>query len=197
MASGTGKKTLFYSLIGLLNLAVGVMFYAINIVPAPVLASSSSETRPQVHPVIVKPIPATQGTPTRIVIPSLSIDLPVGVGSYNPDNGSWTVDTTQAYYADVSMPINNSNGTTLIYGHAQSTVFETLPQIQPNAEAVVYTDSGFTFHYQLTGRRDVPPNDVSVFTASGLPKLVLQTCIGAYDELRALFSFRLVAIEKI
>lgn len=193
MVFSTGKKTLFYSLIGLLNLAVGVMFYTINITPAPVL----SNLPPLARPIIAKPIPATQGIPNRVIIPSLSIDLPVGVGTYNPDNNSWTVDTTKAYYADVSMPINNSNGTTLIYGHAQSTVFETLPQIQPGAEAVVYTDSGFVFHYQLTSTREVLPNDVSVFTASGPPKLVLQTCIGAYSELRALFSFRLVAIERI
>lgn len=197
MALGTGSKTLFYSLIGLLNLAVGVMFYTINITPTPVLTTPSSSSPPRARPVTIQPISATQGIPTRIIIPSLSIDLPVGIGSYNPDDGSWTVDTTKAYYANVSMPVNNSNGTTLIYGHAQSTVFETLPQIQPDAEAVVYTDSGFTFRYQLTGRQDVLPNDVSVFTASGPPNLVLQTCIGAYDELRALFSFRLVAIEKI
>lgn len=197
MVSKTGKKTLFYSLIGLLNLAVGVMFYVVNITPTPVLANYPPKPPLYTRPVIIQPIPATQGTPNRIVIPSLSIDLPVGVGTYNPDNGIWTVDTTKAYYADASMPINNSNGTTLIYGHAQSTVFETLPQIQPDAEAIVYTDSGFIFHYHLTSRKDVPPNDVSVFTANGPPKLVLQTCIGAYSELRALFSFRLMAIEKI
>jgi LPXTG-site transpeptidase (sortase) family protein len=186
-----GKKTGYYGLIGLLNLAVGVMFYVINITPTPVLASP----QPRVHPVITKPIPATQGIPTRVVIPSLSIDLPVAVGSYDPEAASWTVDTTKAYYADVSMPINNSNGTTLIYGHAQSTVFETLPQIQTGAETIIYTDTGFAFHYQLASVQEVQPSDVSVFTSAGPPKLVLQTCIGAYSELRALFSFRLVSID--
>ena len=190
----TGQKAWFYSLIGLLNLAVGVMFYVINIAPAPVMAAPQIHRRP---PVVIKSIAATQGIPIRVAVPSLNIDLPVAVGSYNPDDGSWTVDATQAYFADASMPINNSNGTTLIYGHAQSTVFETLPQIQPDAEAIVTTDTGYAFHYRYTSVQEVPPTDTSVFNATGAPKLVLQTCIGAYSELRALFSFTLISIEKL
>lgn len=193
MSFRIGKKIQFYGLAGLLNLAVGVMFYTINITPAPVLAIT-----PQViKPVISRQVPATQGIPNRITIPSLAIDLPVGIGSFNPEDGSWTVDTTQAYYADVSMPINNSNGATLIYGHAQSSVFETLPTIQPGAEATVYTDSGFIFLYRMVSMREVQPNDVSVFTDSGPPTLVLQTCVGAYSELRALFSFRLESVNRL
>lgn len=193
MAHITGQKAWFYSLIGILNLAVGVMFYVINIAPTPVMASPA----PRPQPVVIKAIAATQGIPIRVAVPSLSIDLPVAIGSYNPDDGSWTVDTTQAYFADVSMPINNSNGTSLIYGHAQSTVFETLPTIQPDAEAIVTTDTGYAFHYRYVSVQEVQPNDVSVFNSTGPPKLVLQTCIGTWSELRALFSFRLESIEKI
>jgi LPXTG-site transpeptidase (sortase) family protein len=189
----TGQRAWFYSLIGFLNLAVGVMFYVINITPTPVMASPA----PHPQPVVIKAIAATQGIPVRVAVPSLSIDLPVAVGSYNAVDGSWTVDTTQAYFADASMPINNSNGTSLIYGHAQSTVFETLPQIQPDAEAIVTTDSGYAFHYRYVSVQEVEPTDTSVFNSTGTPKLVLQTCIGAYSELRALFSFKLVSIEKL
>lgn len=191
MANSIGEKTRFYSLTGLLNIAVGVMFYTINITPTPVLASPASLFRPAV----VKAISATQGVPIRIVIPSLLIDLPVDVGTYNQDSGSWTVDATRAYYADASMPVNNSNGLTLIYGHAQSSVFETLPQIQPDAEALIYTNTGYIFHYRHTSVRVVQPTDVSVFTPNGPPKLVLQTCTGVYSELRALYSFKLTSID--
>lgn len=193
MIRGFSKKARFYSLAGILNLAVGVMFYTVNITPAPVLADNN----PPLQRAAPKAIPATTGIPVRVVVPSVSIDLPVKVGSYNPDNASWDVDMDNAYYADVSMPVNNSNGTTMIYGHAQSAVFETLPLIQPDAEAIIYTDTGYAFRYSHTSSRNVPPNDVSVFTASGPPKLVLQTCIGIYSELRGLYSFKLVAIEKI
>lgn len=194
MVTSTAKRLGFYGLTGLLNLAVGVMFYTINITPTPVLATPSITPTRKVAPA---PIPATVGIPVRITIPSLSLDLPVAVGSYNPEDASWTVDTTAAYYADVSMPINNSNGATLIYGHAQSTIFETLPSIQPDSKVVVYTDTGYAFHYQLTATREVLPADVSVFTADGPPTLVLQTCIGVYSELRALFYFRLLSFEKL
>lgn len=186
------EKARFYSLAGLLNLAVGVMFYTVNITPFPVSATTipvSQRTTP-------KAIPATQGLPVHIIVPSVSINLPVKTGSYNPDDASWDVDMDNAYYADISMPINNSNGTTLIYGHAQSQIFETLPEIQPDAEAIVLTDSGYEFHYRHTTSQLVPPTDTSVFTADGPPKLVLQTCIGAYSEQRGLYSFKLVAIKK-
>lgn len=193
MIKSTDSKAQFYGLVGLLNIAVGVMFYTINITPAPVLANSA----PRVQTTVVKPVPATQGLPVRVVIPSLSLDLPVAVGTYNTDDGSWTVDNTKAYYADVSMPINNANGTTMIYGHAQATIFETLPQIQPGAEVIVYTDNGYAFHYTYTTVQEVAPTDVSVFTSNGPPKLVLQTCVGVYSERRALYSFRLVTIDTL
>lgn len=186
-------KAQFYGIAGLLNLAVGVMFYTVNITPTPVLATTPVISQK----IIPTAIPATQGIPVRVVVPAAKIDLPVKIGSYNADNASWDVDMDNAYYADVSMPINNSNGTTLIYGHAQSAIFEMLPQIPPDAEAVVYTDTGYAFRYHHTSSRLVPPTDVSVFTSTGPPRLVLQTCIGIYSELRGLYSFKLVSIEKI
>lgn len=195
MGKEVGKKAQFYSLAGLLNLAVGAMFYTVNIAPIPVLATHAPASTPQV--ITPKEIPATVGIPTRISVPSVTIDLPVEVGSYHPENGSWDLDMTSAYYADASMPINNANGTTVIYGHAQATIFETLPQIQPGAEAIVHTDTGYVFRYQFTSSKEVLPTDVSVFTANGPPKLVLQTCIGVYSELRGLYSFKLIAIDKL
>lgn len=187
------EKVQYYSLAGLLNLAVGVMFYTVNITPTPVSANVNLPfTTPK-----PTPIPATQGIPIHVTVPSVAIDLPVKTGSYNPENATWDVDMDNAYYADISMPVNNSNGTTLIYGHAQSQIFETLPDLPPNAEATVLTDTGYAFHYQYTTSQLVSPTDVGVFTANGPPKLVLQTCIGVYSELRGLYSFKLVSINKI
>ena len=195
MVNITGEKVRFYGLISLMNLAVGVMFYTTSITPAPVSATPT----PNLKPVAAAPqvIPATQGIPTKVTVPSLSIDLPVKIGTYTPENGNWTVDNSGAYYADSSMPINNSNGTTMIYGHAQSPVFATLPQIQPDSTATVTTDTGYVFHYRYLYVKEVAPNDVSVFTASGPPTLVLQTCVGVFSERRALFYFKLESIETL
>lgn len=178
-----------------MNLAVGVMFYTTSITPAPVSAVSPVITKPA----ITKPavIPATVGIPVRVVIPSLAIDLPVKIGTYTPENNSWTVDNSAAYYADSSMPINNANGTTMIYGHAQSPVFASLPSIQPASQVIVTTDTGYDFIYRYSSAEEVTPNDISVFTSAGPPTLVLQTCVGVFSERRALFYFQLEAIEKI
>lgn len=184
----------FYGLVGLLNLAVAAMFMVVHIPSEP--AAVAYMTRPAVVRTELATVPATAGTPIQLVIPSLLLDLPVGVGSYNPQDASWTLDDTQAYYADVSLPVNNSNGTTLIYGHAQSPVFGVLPQIEPGAEAIVYTDNGYVFRYEYVSVKEVVPTDTTIFTAAGSPTLVLQTCVGPWDAYRGLFSFRFTSLEK-
>lgn len=184
----------FYGLVGLLNLAVAAMFIVVHMPSEPVAVSYMA--RPAVVRTELATTPATTGTPIQLVIPSLSLDLPVGIGSYSPQDASWTLDNTQAYYADVSLPINNSNGTTLIYGHAQSPVFGVLPRIEPGAEAIVHTNNGYVFRYTYVSVKEVVPTDTSIFTAAGPPTLVLQTCVGPWDAYRGLFSFQFTSLEK-
>lgn len=191
------SKRRFYVLMAVLDIAVGAMFYTVSAQPNPPPAVGTTVTVHRPQPVKPRLIPATVGVPTRIVMSSLAIDLAVGVGSFNQADGSWTVDATKAYYADRSLPVNNSNGRTLIYGHAQSQVFGRLPEIQPQAEAVVYTDNGYLFRYKYESVRNVLPTDTSIFTTSGPPTLVLQTCTGDWDAYRALFSFAFVSEEKL
>lgn len=193
----TGSKRGFYVLIGVLNLAVGVMFYAVL---TPRLVPPIADARPVHSPVVrlarQQVVPAITGIPQRIVIPSLQIDLNVGIGSYDASSNSWTTDAVQAFYADPSLPVNNSNGRTLVYGHAQPQVFGRLPGIQPGAEVLIYTDTNYVFHYTYTSAITVVPTDTSIFTADGPPTLVLQTCTGDWDAYRALFSFTLTSQEK-
>ncbi|MBC7943194.1 sortase [Candidatus Saccharibacteria bacterium] len=192
-----GSKLRLYILIGMLDLAVGVMFYVVNIRPEPPVIASNIPVVTRQAPLAPRMIPAITGIPNRIVLQSLDIDLSVDVGSYNPTDNSWTIGTTRAYYADPSLPANNSNGRTLIYGHAQPQVFGRLPEIQLDAEALVYTDSGYLFHYKYKAMTAVVPTDTSVFDANGPPTLVLQTCTGDWDAYRALFSFTFESVEKI
>lgn len=190
------SKRWFYALIGVLNLAVGVMFYVVNIRPELPITTDVSFAVSRRLPVKPRVISAIVGTPVRIVIASLGIDLNVGIGSYNPADGSWTTGSTEAYYADASLPINNNNGSTLIYGHAQPQVFGRLPEIQPQAEALVYTDTGYVFHYSYESVTNVLPTDTSVFRADGPPTLILQTCTGNWDAYRAMFMFKLESDGK-
>lgn len=180
-----------------LNLAVGLTLYTVIVGPSTVAATppdSVVSREMAMHPDVIR---AIKGTPVRIVIPSLAIDLPVGVGSYNPNDGSWSIDASKPYYADTSVPINDSNGQTLIYGHNQSQVFAALVTIPPGAQAEVYTDNGYAFHYAYSSMTKVIPTDMSVFKTNGPPTLVLQTCAGPWDAYRALYSFKLESVKKV
>ena len=166
-----------------------------------------AQPRPPVNPYtpvanqIVKPRPlaprlAVQGIPVRIAVPSLGIDLPVRTERYDEASGTWPVDNSGAFYADTSVPVNDNNGVTLIYAHAQSGLFDVLPSINADAEALVTTDNGHIFHYRFASMQAVDPGDVSVFRVSGPPQLVLQTCTGDWSQYRALFNFNLQSIEE-
>lgn len=177
-----------------LNIATACMFYAISLtVSLPNVSSVHAYGRlassQQVKSII-------SGIPAKLVIQSIGMDLAVGTGSYDSNTGSWTNDGTKAYYADVSVPSNDHNGTTLIYGHGQQPVFGELHNLQPNDEAVVYSENGYYFHYSYQSMRQVLPTDTSVFQENGKPNLVLQTCSGAWDSYRSLYTFELKSVEK-
>lgn len=184
-----GKLWLYLRIVFLNALVVVTLVTASQPAPLPtVIASHYSK-------VYTKAIKT--GFPTKLVIPSLNLDLEVGRGSYNTSDRSWTIDASRAFYADLSVPLNDHNGVTLIYGHAQAPVFGRLSNIQVGATADVYSDSNYLFHYKYESVQNVVPTDLSVFTTEGKPILVLQTCTGAFDSYRALFKFNLEEVEKV
>lgn len=152
---------------------------------------------PSIH-ISLKPKAPTAriGTPTRIVVPSIGVDLGVGVGSYNPSDGTWTLDNERAFYANTSVPANNNNGVTLIYGHDRHSVFGRLNEVTNGENATVYTDSGYVFHYVYESKQNVSPTDTSLVRVDGAPTLMLQTCSGPWDAYRTLVSFRLTGVQR-
>lgn len=129
------------------------------------------------------------GVADRIAVPSIGIDIAVQSGSYSTATESWMVDDTSAFHADTTVPINDTNGTTLIYGHARRGIFGNLPDIRSGAEANVHTADGSRFVYEFESVRQVDPTDVSMLTSDGTPKLILQTCSGLFDQHRTLATF--------
>jgi sortase (surface protein transpeptidase) len=194
MKKGSGKFWLFLRL-GVLNLAAACMFVSVNQTVPPSVALSNFIPVYKASKSQAKTIKI--GTPKRLVISSLGMDLAVGVGSFDKANGSWTIDATKAFYADVSIKTNDTSGITLIYGHAQWPIFGNLHSIAPQSKAYVDTDNGYRFNYVYQSMEQVLPTDVSVFKDDGKPTLVLQTCSGAWDTYRSLFSFKLVSVKKI
>lgn len=181
--------------VGLMGIAAAYMLYVVLLpIPALKVFAAAEPVEPVGGHMSTQP---TSGVPTRIVIKSLGIDKSIKTGSYDSVNRVWTLSDTGVFFADASVPANDSNGTTLLYGHAQWGVFGVLPDITNGAEAVVYTDSGHTFTYRYNSVRQTVASDVSVFTNAGSPKLVLQTCTGVWDDYRSLYSFDLVGVAKL
>lgn len=195
MATSKPKRQLirrlawFYGIVTCANVLIIGMFFLVS-TPAPVHAIYRP---PAHHP---KPKVIIQGIPTRVVVPSVGIDLPVQVGVYNPVDSTWTLGTNSAFYANASVPANNNNGTTLIYAHGQAGLFGALPTIQPGATAQVYTSSGVIFSYIYQSVLQVDPSDTSIFSVDTLPTLTLQTCTGDWSQYRALYSFTLAEVTK-
>lgn len=182
-------------LLGMYTLA-GCMFTLITL-PTPVAA----HMRPQDYAIHtepkpgVRPRPATQGQPIHLSIPAIGVDLSVKTGAYDPITTSWSIDHSAAYYANISMPVNESNGTTLIYAHAQSGLFDTLHKLPAGAEVSIRSDTGHMFVYTYDSMRRTDPTDTSVFTSIGPPTLILQTCSGDWSQYRDLYSFKLTRIS--
>lgn len=179
-----------YATIVALDLCVAVAFGAI-LLPTPAAE--------KIEPLIVqRPIKhriTLQGIPVRVTVPSVAIDVRVKTGHYIASDTSWSIDGQTAFYADQTVPVNNSNGTTLIYGHDTWNIFGHLLTVARGAEANVYTSSGRIFHYKYQSSRQVSPSDVSVLDDSGPPTLVLQTCSGLYDMYRTLVAFNLARVS--
>ncbi len=134
------------------------------------------------------------GVPERIVIPSLSLDIRVKTGSFNPRTKQWTISDKAAYYANYSVLPNNASGTTLIYGHARWGLFGALPDLTQHADVYLHTKNKQIFHYKYVSSVVVEPDNTDIFSSNGKPQLVLQTCSGTWSQYRALYRFSLVNV---
>ena len=136
-----------------------------------------------------------QGIPATLKIPALNIDLPVVDGSYNAADASWTLTEDKAHYANLTVPVNDRQGNTMIYGHNNQHVFAALERLQPGMEAEVVTTAGDHFYYTFASTFTIRPNDLTSFNSGGSPRLTLQTCSGAWFENRQMFEFALSRVN--
>jgi LPXTG-site transpeptidase (sortase) family protein len=153
-------------------------------------AASSAQTKLDQSHKIIK----LQGNPNRILIPSLSIDLPVVPQSYSTALKSWPVAPSSANYATETALINNTKGQSLIYGHDNRSVFGPLLTMPPGTVAYIYTDNGHIFKYSYVGYKDVSPQQINVVAemAKAPAGLNLITCTGDYFQYRHLMTLKLI-----
>lgn len=136
------------------------------------------------------------GTPVKISIPSLGINVPIQPGYYNTAANTWTLSDSQAQYAVVTAPANNYSGSTFIYGHRLPNIFGPLHLISAGVEALVYTSNGHIFKYTYLKDWLVQPSDTSTLNYRGPPILTVQTCGGTWDDQRHMFVFKFDEVVK-
>ena len=182
-----------------LYIVVGIPLYALLFAaPAPTVATndylSELTTIEQLTPVTPDTI---TGSPNRLVIARLGIDLTIEDGAYDVATDSWTLSRTGVHYALMTAPPNTTSGNTLIYGHNNRRILGATRSIQPGDVAEIYTKEGYIFRYAYTADVKVDPTDTSILsdTAEAKPKMTLLTCDGLWNEKRRLMSFDFLEVS--
>lgn len=124
--------------------------------------------------------------PMRIIIPTLSIDLPVTESRVV--DGYWEVsEMTASHGMGSSLP--GQNGNIVIFAHARKGLFLPLRGIRANDRIYVLTNDRW-YRYRTENIREVAPTDVAVIRPTADETLTLFTCSGFLD------SKRLVVVAK-
>lgn len=163
--------------------------------------NASIQAQPVAYPEVTDTQPIAEGPevkfgrPIEIRIDSLDIRNQIIDGNFNASTQQWTLTTDKVQFAAISHLPNTQEGLTFMYGHNRKEVFNRLTKIEPGALASVRTENGLIFTYRYTSSQTVRPENASVFSYKGQPKLVLQTCTGMFYQNRQLFSFELVGVD--
>ena len=169
---------LFLRLLGIAGIVICVVLFVGILIHATTYA-------PQAETAIVAPSVPTEDAPSRLVIPSLSIDAPVEeVGVLV--NGRMAAPKK---YSEVAWykygPTPGSSGSAVIAGHLDNGlgmpgVFKNLADLSPGAEIDVITTTGKTMRFKTLSKQtyayDAVPS--SIFTATDAARLNLITCEG-------------------
>ncbi len=126
--------------------------------------------------------------PVKIRIPKLDITLNIVSGNYDPYSDNWDIYDNVAHLA---LPTNSymQKKNMLIYGHNSDNVFGNLDDLYNNDTVQLIYSDGSSKTFMLKESVQVSPNNVTIFTYNGQPRLTLLTCTGLLNELRALYHF--------
>ncbi|MDB5181134.1 MAG: hypothetical protein JWO54_897 [Candidatus Saccharibacteria bacterium] len=133
---------------------------------------------------------AISGTPVRVTVSRLNIDLPVENGSYDEKTGKWTLGNNTAYYATVSDLPSNQTGSIFIYGHNNKSAFAGLSHIAVGDVVTLRLGNTHTISYSFSHDERVTPEATNVlFETSEQPRLVIMTCEGIFSNVRRIMYF--------
>jgi len=118
--------------------------------------------------------------PNRIIIPDLSIDLPVQKARIVA--GYWEVfDSTAGWGEGSGLP--GQPGNQIIFAHAREGLFLPLRQIKTGAKVYVFTQDKW-YSYEVKDTKEVYPNQLEVIAPTQDETLTLYTCSGYADTKR-------------
>lgn len=140
----------------------------------------------------------TAPPPTRITISAIDLDTQVIVSEI--EDGTWEVPKFVAGYLNGTGRPAADGGNVAISGHVQSltsgNVFARIGELETGQQIVLYSDEG-RFEYEVTEKRLVTPDDVSVTYPSADPKVTLITCTGDWDPIQRDYTQRLIIFGKL
>ena len=149
--------------------------------------------------------PIDGGAPSRITIPSLSIDANVQhVGiAYSGAVGVPSNFTDVAWYKYGAEP--GETGSALIDGHVDNGlslagVFKDLDSIQDGADIYIETVSSTKLHFKVTDVEEYPYQSVpmnELLSKTGTPRLALITCDGTWVQSQRSYDHRLVVYATL
>lgn len=124
--------------------------------------------------------------PTRIVIPSVKIDLPIVEAKVV--KGYWETSATSASHG-VGSANPGERGNTVIFAHGRKGLFLPLREVKMGEVVEVFTQDQ-KYRYQVFEIKEVKPSEVEVISQTQDERLTLYTCSGFLD------SKRLVVVAK-
>lgn len=136
------------------------------------------------------------GRPDKLLIPSLEINVDVEEGNYMSTTKTWNISDKGAFFAVNTALPNNLSGQTMIYGHNSKNIFGKTKNLKVGDQLFLYTDNQLVFEYTYDSSSEVKPQDTSLFSYEGKPKLTLITCTGFLNKKRSLMDFSLTSVKK-
>ncbi|HEX7018296.1 MAG TPA: sortase [Patescibacteria group bacterium] len=130
--------------------------------------------------------------PQRVKIGTANIDLPVTPAHIV--GGVWeTSDTTATHLVTSARPGEKSN--IVIYGHNRDHLFKALHDVQAGETVTLVTEDGNEYHYQVSSKTVVTPDQIEVVLPTEKEELTLYTCTGFLDTKRLVIKATPVSVS--
>lgn len=113
--------------------------------------------------------------PSKIIIPSLNISLPVTTVKIAEDE-TWEVSYQSASYGELTA-LPGNHGNTIIFAHALPSLFRQLPEIKNGDLIHLFTQDDW-FTYQVKDTLITNPANLNILKESRENQLILYTCTG-------------------